>query len=438
MQNTIIKFIASHGAATIAVLVFIITYVFIVSERISKVLVAFAGAGVLIVLKIIPQEYAYTHINLTVISLLFSMMLIVKTAVHSGMFEYLAIWSAQKAKGDPKTILFAFIVLTALMSAFLDNVTTVLLVGPVSIFIARQLQISPMPFIISEIFASNIGGTATLIGDPPNLMIGSAAHLTFSDFLVHLGPIVLLQLLLLIVFLMVSFQKQLISTNKARALIIEMNPKQVIKNPILLHKSIVVLCVVIFGFLMHGYLDIESDTIALFGAVALLIWARSDVDAILKEIEWSTLLFFAALFILVSGLEYTGVLQKIADMLMKNITEPDGIQKTSILLIWTSGILSGILDNIPLVATLIPIIKITGVSIGVQSVYPLWWSLSLGACLGGNGTIIGASANVIMVDMARKNNIPLTFRSFLKYSIPVTLISLGVSSLYVYTRYFLF
>ena len=287
------------SAMIVALVIFIISYIFIATERVPKVLAAFGGAGALMLLKIVPQEYAYSHIDLTVISLLFSMMIIVKTAEKSGMFEYMAIWSAKKAQGNPKIMLFAFILLTAVMSAFLDNVTTVLLVGPVSIFIAKQLKVSPLPFIISEIFASNIGGTATLIGDPPNLMIGSAAHLTFSEFLVNLGPIILIQLAILVLVLVLFFRKDLQVSNKAKALIMEMDPKKAIHDPTLLHKSVIVLGAVISGFLIHGYLDLESDTIAIVGAVVLLVWAKVDVEEALKEVEWSTLLFFAGLFIIV-------------------------------------------------------------------------------------------------------------------------------------------
>ena len=424
----------TEHAAIIALVIFTISYIFIATEKIPKVLAAFGGAGALMLLKVLPQEYAYAHIDLTVISLLFSMMIIVKTAEKSGMFEYMAIWSAKKANGDPRIMLFSFIVLTAVMSAFLDNVTTVLLVGPISIFIAKQLKISPLPFIISEIFASNIGGTATLIGDPPNLMIGSAAHLTFSDFLVNLAPIIFIELVVLAFSLIFLFRKTMVVSNKAKAMVMEMDPKKAINDPTLLHKSIIVLAAVISGFLIHGYIDLESDTIALSGAIILLVWAKVDVEEALKEVEWSTLMFFAGLFILVSSLEFTGVLEVIAEKFLAS-TEGN-LEGASMMLIWASGILSGILDNIPLVATLIPVIKIAGTTLGEHAIHPLWWSLSLGSCLGGNGTVIGASANVLMVDMAKKNNIPISFTSFLKYSIPITLVSLAMAAIYVHFKYF--
>ena len=417
-----------------ATVIFAIAYAFIVSEKIHKTLIVLLGVGAYFFLHLVPFEEAIHHIDMNVILLLIGMMVIVSITEKSGVFEWIAIWAAKKVKAGPKLILTMLIVITAVFSAFLDNVTTVLLIGPVSLLIAKQLKIDPMAFLVPEIFSSNLGGTATLIGDPPNIMIGSAAGLSFMDFLLELAPLISLQIVIFIGIFILIFRKKLIVSAMDRAKIMDMDESRLIKNKSLLIKSLIVLGSVILGFMLHGLLEVEASIIALVGASILIIWTKSDTDQALKKVEWSTLMFFIGLFMMVGGLVHTGAIGKLADLIMKE-TGGD-IKATSGAILWFSGIASGILDNIPLVATFIPVVKEMGTTIGQDQIMPIWWSLSLGACLGGNGTIIGASANVIMMDFAKRNNIPLNFMSFLKYSALLTILSLAISYVYVMLRFF--
>ncbi len=418
----------------LAALIFIIVYGYIISEKVHKTLIALLGVCAFMVFHLVPYEEAISHIDMNVILLLIGMMILVNITEKSGVFEYVAIWSAKKVKADPKLLLGVMFVITAVFSAFLDNVTTVLLIGPVSLLIASQLKVDPLPFLITEIFASNIGGTATLIGDPPNIMIGSAAGLSFVDFLSNLAPLIIIQILIFIVIFILIFRKKLRVSNIARARIMDIDEKKLIKNKNILRKSLIVMSGVIIAFLFHEILEIEASIIALCGAAILTIWTRTDVENVLKTVEWATILFFIFLFMIVGGLVYTGLVKDIADGIIKHTA--GNIKLTCGYILWFTGIASGILDNIPLVATFIPIIKFMTINLGSANSAPIWWSLSLGACLGGNGTIVGASANVIMLDFARRNKIALNFMSFLKYSIPVTILSLLISYIYIIVFYF--
>lgn len=417
-----------------AIAIFLTAYVFIVSEKINKTLVAVLGAGLLIAFRIVPAKDVIRHIDVNVIFLLIFMMIIVKVSEKSGLFEWIAVWAAQKIEAQPVKLMIALFFVTGLLSALLDNVTTILLITPITILITSQMSITPVPFLITQVLASNIAGTATLIGDPPNIMIGSAAQLSFMDFIINLTPIIIIQVIVITSFLFLFFRNRLQTTALNRARIMEMDKSKMIRDPVLLRRSLIIMILVITGFLLHGQLDLEASVIALIGAMILVIWTRLDPEELFEKLEWGTILFFIGLFIMVGGLVEVGVIKKIS-MALINISG-NNINLLSQIFIWAAGLLSGIIDNIPLVATFIPVIKdMTGV-LGNQQVEPLWWSLSLGSCLGGNLTAIGASANVIMISTAKKSDIKITFIDFLKYGIPVTLLTLLMSSIYVHFRYF--
>lgn len=420
--------------AILAIVIFLIIYTNIVIEKIHKMLISMLGVCVFLFLHLMPFEEGIAHIDMNVIFLLIGMMILVSITSQSGIFEYVALWSSKKVKANPQKILSILFIITALFSAFLDNVTTVLLIGPVSLLIASQLKIDPRPFLLTEIFASNIGGTATLIGDPPNIMIGSAANLTFLDFLINLAPLIIIQTIIFLIIFNFLFKNNLRVSNIDRIRIMDIDEKKLIKDKSKLKKSLVVLIAVIIAFLFHGQLDFEASVIALFGSGVLAIWTKTEPEEVLKTVEWSTILFFIFLFMIVGGLVHTGAIDEIARAIMKHTA--GNVQLTAGYVIWFSGIASGILDNVPLVATFIPIIKHMSSGLNAAQIAPVWWSLALGACLGGNGTIIGASANVIMVDFAKRNNIGINFFTFLKYSIPVTLLSLLISYAYIMIFYF--
>jgi len=403
-------------------------------EKMNKAIAVILGASLYLVFHFIPFHEAVEHIDLNVIFLLIGMMMIVKITEQSGVFEYIAIKSAKVVKANPILFLGVLFLITAVFSALLDNVTTVLLISPVTLLLATQMEVPALPFIITEIIASNIGGTATLIGDPPNIMIGSAAGLSFMDFIVNVAPAIVLISVVTMFLMIIIFRKKLVVSEISRNRILSMDEKKMIVNPRLMKKSLTVLAMVILGFLFHGLIETEPSVIALVGACVLVLWADEDLETLLKKVEWDTILFFIGLFIMVGVLEYAGVIQAMADKMLE-LTQGD-LKKTSSALLFTSGIFSGILDNIPLVATFIPVVKIIGSHTSPDKIQAVWWSLSLGSCLGGNGTLVGASANVIMFGFAKKNKIPLSFKGYLLYGVPLTLLSLGMAYLYITLRYF--
>lgn len=413
-------------------ILFVIVYGIIISEKIHRTIIALFGAVLLLVLGIVAQTEAISYIDFNTIGLLTGMMIIVGITRKSGVFEYMAIKAANLAKGEPVKILVALAIVTAVASAFLDNVTTVLLIVPVTISICHALEINPVPIFISEIMASNIGGTATLIGDPPNIMIGSAAPLGFMDFVVNLTPIIIIIFIVTVFLLKIIFKKQLQTSEENKAKICAMNPAEAIKDTVILKKSLTVITIVIIGFVTHQYLGLESATIALAGAALLLLLTRENPDEILQTVEWTTLFFFIGLFILVGGLEKVGIIESMAReavaMTHGNLTA------TTILILWFSAIASAFVDNIPFVATFIPLIKEIGV-ISHMSIAPLWWALSLGACLGGNGTIVGASANVIVSGISAREGYPITFLGYMKIAFPLMLVSIVLSTIYLLVVY---
>ncbi len=417
-----------------SVIVFLLTYVLIIWDKLPRMVVAMGGGIVMLLLGFLTQETALKDdIDFNTIGLLTGMMILVTIIRRTGVFEALAIWSASITRGEPLRLLALLSFITAIVSAFLDNVTTVLLIVPVTLTLTKMLQVNPVPFLISEIIASNVGGTATLIGDPPNIMIGSAAGLDFNSFIINLAPISIIVLAVTIALLLLIYRKDLHIDEKNREAILQLDCKEEIKDWQLLRKSLAVLALTIVAFVLHGYLQLESATIALSGAVLLMLVSRAAPEEVLTEVEWPTIFFFVGLFVLVGGLKATGVIGELAQWSL-SVTKGDLLQ-TSVLVLWVSAIASAFIDNIPFVATMIPMLQEMGQLSGMN-LEPLWWSLALGACLGGNGTLIGASANVIVAGIAEKNGIRLYFIQYLKIAFPLMIISIIFCHIYVVLRYF--
>ncbi|MNO19028.1 Na(+)/H(+) antiporter NhaD [compost metagenome] len=418
-----------------AIGIFLLTYALIITEKIHRTILAMSGAVLMIILGIINQDTAIHHIDFNTLGLLIGMMIMVNTTAETGLFNYIGIWTAKKAKGNPKTILWLLALITAVASAFLDNVTTIILMVPVTFSITRQLRVKAFPYIFSLIVASNIGGTATLIGDPPNIMIGSAVkELTFVAFLQNLTPIIIIIVAAILPLFIVIFRKGLKTTEENRQDMINISLKGLITDKKLLIKCLSVLGLTIIGFFLHQTFHLESATVALAGAFLLLLMTGEHVmERALRSVEWPTIFFFIGLFVLVGGLVETGVINVLAERAI-DLTGGDPLL-TSMLILWLSAIVSAFLDNIPFVATMIPMIQDMG-NMGITHLEPLWWSLALGACLGGNGTLIGASANLIAAGMSAKEGEPISFVKFLKYGFPLMLLTIVFSSIYLLIRYF--
>ncbi|WP_419741502.1 SLC13 family permease [Paraclostridium dentum] len=415
----------------IAIIIFLVVMLAIISEKVNRAIAAMAGALLMIIFNILSVEQGLHHIDFNTIGVLIGMMLFVSVVKNSGVFEYIAIFSAKKSKGDPWKIMLCFVILTAVLSAVLDNVTTVLLIGPMTIVITQILNINPTPFLVTQILASNIGGTATLIGDPPNIMIGSAANLSFADFIINLGPIVLIILFLTILCFKFMFKKQLFVDDKAKEKILNLDEKKAIKDKPLLIKSIIMIIFILLGFILHNVLNLESSIVALTGATIMMFIGKQDVDEILSSIEWSTIAFFGGLFVIVGGLVEVGIINNIAQYL---ISATSGhLVLTMLVILWLSAIISSFLDNIPFVATLIPLI-LTMQGQGID-VMPIWWATSLGACLGGNGTLIGASANIVLANVGQKNGYPISFKEYFKIGFPLMILSILISTIYLLIRF---
>lgn len=409
--------------------IFLLTYALIVSEKIHRTIAALLG-GLAMILFVIPQENAFHSIDWNVIFLLAGMMVIANVLKETGLFQWIAIQAVRLGKGDPFRVLVILSLITAISSALLDNVTIVVLIAPVTLFVASTLRVSPVPFLIAEILASNIGGMATLVGDPPNILIGSASGLDFVTFAANMGPI---SVIIMIVFIGIArplFKKDLTVLDKSNIDISELDASALITDTVLLRKSLIVMSGVIIGFLLHGALHLEPATIALIGATLLMLWSKTDPHYALRDIEWTTLFFFFGLFIMVEAIVEVGLIDIVADAALR-LTDGN-LQLTSVLLIWFSAIASGFVDNIPYTATMIPIVESLG---QVMAIDPLWWSLALGACLGGNLTVVGAAANVVVVSMAEKSGHPISFMHFFRYGAIVTLMSLILASGYVWLRY---
>lgn len=432
-----------------ATAIFLLAYAAIISEKIHKTIIAVFGAGLVLIFKILHQHEAFHveefGIDWNVIFLLISMMIIINLMKPTGVFEYIAIKSAKWGKGDPFRILAIFAVVTAVLSAFLDNVTTVLLITPVTLLIADALEVDPIPYLISCALASNIGGTATLIGDPPNIMIASKAQLDFMAFIYHLTPVVIVIMVFYILAIKLIWCKRLKTREELKKRIMEMDEKEAIKDPVMLRKSLFVLAVVLTGFVFHGVLHFRPATVALFGAGLLLLLSNThEVHHILSEVEWPTIFFFMGLFIIVGGVVKVGLIKWMSIKVLE-LTDGD-LFATSMVVMWFSAFASAAVDNIPYVATMNPLIidmarQLWPHESGLQllqhpDLMPLWWSLALGACLGGNGTAIGASANVIVVGMSEKAGRKISFVKFMAYGMPIMVMTVVVSTIYVWLRYY--
>jgi Na+/H+ antiporter NhaD/arsenite permease-like protein len=414
--------------------IFIAAYILIIIDKLDRTIVALSGASLMVLMRIISQKQAFEEIDFNTIALLISMMVIVMITKRSGLFEYLAIKTVKIAKGEPVKILILLSIITGILSALLDNVTTILLILPLTISIAKDLHLNPVPFIISEIFASNVGGTATLVGDPPNIMIGSSVGLSFLDFLKNDGPIILPMLFLTTYIFVLMYREKLSTKQEYKDKVLQMNEYEAIKDKHLLIKCLVILAATTTGFVLHGTLHLESSTIAISGAVILLFISGLKTEKIFKEVEWKTIFFFAGLFIMVGGIQGSGIIKMLAQGVL-DLTQGDLIL-TTLAILWLSAIASAFVDNIPFVATMIPLIKDMGILSGMN-LTPVWWALSLGACLGGNGTIIGASANVIAIGMAEDYGHKITFGKYFKTAFPIMLLTIGISSIYLLLFYLL-
>lgn len=411
---------------------FLISYIFIIWEKVHRSVVVLVAGALVIAIGLINQEQAVESVDFNTLWLLIGMMIIVGITRKSGIFEYLAIKSAKLARGNPLLILLIFSVITALASALLDNVTTVLLMVPVTYAITYRLGVSPIPFLLAEILASNIGGTATLIGDPPNIMIGSAVGLGFMDFVVNLTLPIILILIITIGILLFIFRGSLHTDPIHVQEVMEMDEKETITDRVILKQSLFVLGLTILGFIMHQSLHLESATIALLGAGFLLLITGEDPEEALLSVEWTTILFFAGLFIIVGSLEVNGVIEYVAQQTLA-LTGGNEF-KTGMLVLWLSAIASAFVDNIPYTATMIPLLQTVG-QMSQMPMESIWWALSLGACLGGNGTLIGASANVIVAGMAERNGNPISFVDYLKICFPLMILSIIIASAYLYIAF---
>jgi len=421
-----------------------VTYAVIMSEKVNRAIVALVGSGLMIVVGVLDQDEAIKGIDWNTIGLLTGMMILVSISRRSGMFQYLAIWSAQAAKANPAGILFILQITTAVLSAFLDNVTTVLLVVPVTLAICGTLKVPAYPYLFAEIFASNIGGTATLIGDPPNILIGSQVGLAFNDFVFHLTPVIIIVMAVQAIMIHVLWGKDLKATPESQAAVMAMKAKEAIEDWTLLKQALVVLTLVMVGFVLARPLHLEPATIAMLGAAILMLldnWehhnekAAHNVHQTFGDVEWITIFFFIGLFVVVHGVDVGGLLNLLASKLVA--ATGGNMEHAGYAILWASAVLSAIVDNIPFVATMIPLIKNMAPSFGGgDHIQPLWWCLSLGACLGGNGTLIGASANLTVAGIAERNGVPFRFITYTLYAFPMMLVSVAICHVYLWWRYF--
>jgi Na+/H+ antiporter NhaD/arsenite permease-like protein len=431
-------------AMMVSTIILCITYAAIVWDKFNRAIVALIGAAAMIWIGALDQNEALKGIDWNTIGLLTGMMILVSVSRRSGMFEYLAIWSAQRARAKPAGILLLLQLTTAVVSSLLDNVTTVLLVVPVTLAITRELDVPPYPFLFAEVFASNIGGTATLIGDPPNIMIGSLAGLDFNAFIIHLTPVIVVVMAVQALMIHLIWGKALKSTPARRALVMGMSAKETVLDWTLLKQSLVVLIAVISAFVLARPLHLEPATIALTGAAVLMFldnWQHhaekqsQNVHKTFGDVEWITIFFFIGLFIVVRGVEVGGLLRLLANDLVA--ATGGHIATAGYAILWASAFLSAIIDNIPFVAAMIPLIKSMAPAYGgADKIEPLWWCLSLGACLGGNGTLIGASANLTVAGVAERNGVPFRFLTYAFYGMPLMVVSIAICHVYVWWRYF--
>ena len=425
----------STPALITALLIFLGSYAVIISEKVHRTVVALFGSALMVILGTFlgfyNQPTAISLVDFNTIGLLIGMMIIVTISKDTGMFQYLAIRAAKIAKGNPWKIMILFSLITAVFSALLDNVTTVLLMVPMTLVLCDNLKINPMPFLFVEIIMSNVGGTATLIGDPPNILIGSAASLSFMDFATNLAPIVVVMILVMIPLVKLLYGKKIVAKQEDMDQIMKLDENETIKDKKLLVKSLVVLGIVVIGFFVHGFLHMEAATIALFGAGLLLLLDNKNPERALHEVEWITIFFFIGLFVLVGGIEEVGVISWAAEKLIA--ATRGSLLITGVAIMWGGAIFSAFVDNIPFVATMIPLVQEMGSTF--QDLNPIWWALALGACLGGNGTLVGASANLVVAGMAEKSGYKIGFVDFMKVGLLFMFVTVAIACVYWVLRY---
>lgn len=418
-----------------AVIIFAVTYIGIIFDKIPRTICALVGGGMMIYFHHVTQDMAIKEfIDFNTLGLLAGMMVLISIVKQSGFFEAMALWAVKKSRGKAKTLLILLSAITGIGAALIDSVTAALLIAPMTISICRMIKINPMPVLISEVLMSNIGGTALMIGNPPNVMIGSAAKLEFMQFLVNLAPVVIVTMALTIMVILLVYRGTLHSRELTEKELAAIHIRSAIRDMGGMRRSLAVLALTVLGFVIHGSFGLQSATIAMSGAIAAIIVCGVDPEEALKEIDMNTLLFFIGLFVLVGGLETTGVINAMAQ---QGITLVNGDVKTmTFVILALSGIASAFVDNIPFTATMIPLIQDMQNLMGIQADY-LWWSLSLGACFGGNGTLIGASPNVIIMAEAARSGYHISFTRFMKACFPIMLLTLLISGIYLYLRYFL-
>ncbi len=430
-----------------ALIIFAVVYVLIAFEIVDKTVAAVLGAAAVIALRFVPYDEALRHVDLNVIFLLVGMMIIVHILSETGLFEWIAVVVAQKAKGNGPVLLAEMVVVTAVLSAFLDNVTTVLLIAPITILITQILEIETVPFLILEALFSNVGGTATLIGDPPNILIGSQSDLTFNDFVIHLTPIIIILMLVLVPAIVWLFRSAMHVAPNCRSRIMEAHPAKAITDPERLKRALPVFGALLLALFLSHYIGVEPGLIALAGGLVMVLVCGVDLHKAMGRVEWNTIFFFIGLFMLISALQHNGVFDGAARGLLA-MTQGN-LLLTCVLVLWASAIISAIVDNIPLVIAMLPLIEniipVFAKQMGYEGdpaltmalvAQPLYWSLALGACLGGNGTLVGASANVVVVQIAHKNRYPITFMQFTRYGFPLMIVTILVSTAYIVVRYF--
>ena len=427
----------------VSTILFVATYAVVVSERVNRAIVAGLGAGLMVTTGVLNQQQAVAGVDFNTLGLLTGMMVLVAITRRCGVFQYVAIWSAKKVEARPWGILLMFSVVTAVFSAFLDNVTTVLLIAPITLLVTEELKVNPYPYLFAEIFSSNIGGSATLIGDPPNIMIGSAVGLTFNDFLLNLAPIIPVIMLATLFVIYLIWGRGLKASDEARHRIMQFREREAITDARLMKQSLSVLALVVVGFIFAHPLHLEPATIAMFGAGLLLLITNlgrdaeeqtEDVHGSFGEVEWVTLFFFVGLFIVVAGIEHAGLLNMLANWVV-DFTGGD-MKITALMILWVSAVASAVVDNIPFVATMIPMIESMASTFGgADNLEPLWWSLALGACLGGNGSLVGASANLIVAGFAERAGHRIRFLPFMLVAFPLMLLSIVIATFYIYFRY---
>lgn len=430
-----------------AIIIFTVTYIFIATEKIDKTIASLLGACAVIFTHVAPYEALLHHIDMNVIFLLLGMMIIVNILSLTGVFEWISITIAQKSKGNGLVIFILFMTVTAVLSAFLDNVTTIILIAPITILITQLLEIPTVPILIIEAIFSNIGGTATLVGDPPNILIASKSGLQFNEFLFNLAPVIIVIMMVSLTICALFLKKHLHVSEEMKQRIMRAKPEKAIVQPVILKRAVIIFGLVILGFFSSRAIGVDPGVVALAGGFVMALFCKIDLHEALSKVEWNTILFFIGLFMLIGALEVNGVFEVLGHKMIE-FTEGN-LFYTAIAVLWSCAIFSSIVDNIPLVIAMIPLIQtitpVFAVQMGIdadpESVRtlieePLFWSLSLGACLGGNGSLIGASANVVVSQVAHRNNYKLSFIDFTRYGFPMMLISLIISTLYIYLRYF--